>query len=599
MAQNQAHRLSDVDIMESETGRDTLEILRALPLFRHLDDDALAELGRELTWFALPGGASLFEQGDTSDAFFVLKSGSVGAFRNDADGQPRLVGVVAAGETVGEVGLIVDMPRSASVRALRDSELLRLSREDFERLINHHPKAMLAMARIAVRRQSTANEEGVSSTPRTFAVLRHDAGVDVQGFANEFVKMLGAIGTCTMIDGQSGRGHLSSWFNEIEARTRFVVYVADADDNWQALCVRQADCLLLLANAADTPQAWPPSACADASTALSRPRHLIMLHPGKLIDGAARRWLSKTPGIPHHHVRDAHDVRRIARLLTGRSLNLVLSGGGARGFTQIGIVRALRESGMEIDCVGGTSIGGIIGAGVALEWTDEEMFENFRQSFVVGRPLSDYTLPLVALTRGYRVTRLLKEQYGERDITDMPLPFFCCSSNLSTGALDTHRSGPVWLWLRASCAIPGVLPPVCHRGQVYVDGAVINNLPTDIMHALQPGTIAAVDIGADDALYTTIEEFYTPPIWKLLFEFGRGQRPGIFDVLIRSGMVNAEIASTERRQLAGLLFEPPVREIGLLSWKAYEYAVESGYQYALRLIESQRDCLKQEVTQGF
>lgn len=581
--------------MESEAGRDTLEILRALPLFRQLDDAALTELSLELTWFALPGGSSLFEQGDPSDALYVLKSGSVGAFRNDEHGNAQLVGVVAAGETVGEVGMMVDMPRNASVRALRDSELLRLSRNDFERLVNHHPRAMLAMARLAVRRLSTRDEDASMGAPRTFAVLRHDPGVDVHAFADEFIKMLNAFGSCVMIDRQTGLGHLSSWFNEIEARTRFVVYVADADDDWQALCVRQADCLLLLANAADSPQAWAAGACADASTSLSRPRHLILLHEGTLIQGAARRWLAKSPGIPHHHVRDAHDVRRVARLLTARSLSLVLSGGGARGFTQIGIVRALREAGMEIDCVGGTSIGAIIGAGVALEWSDEEMFENYRKSFVLGRPLNDYTLPLVALTRGRRVSRLLREQYDDRDITDLPLPFFCCSSNLSSGQLETHREGPLWLWLRASSAIPGVLPPVCHHGHVYVDGAVINNLPTDIMHGIQPGAIAAVDIGADDALHTTIEEYHTPPIWKLLFEFGRGQRPGIFDVLIRSGMVNAELASAERRQLASLLLEPPVREIGLLNWKAYEFAVESGYQYALRVIGSQRDRLHEEV----
>jgi NTE family protein len=271
-------------------------------------------------------------------------------------------------------------------------------------------------------------------------------------------------------------------------------------------------------------------------------------------------------------------------LLTGHSLSLVLSGGGARGFTQIGIIRALREAGLEIDCVGGTSIGAIIGAGVALEWSDEEMYERYRQSFVISRPLSDYTLPFVALTRGRRVARLLREQYGEQDITDLPLPYFCCSSNLTTGQLDTHRDGPLWLWLRASCAIPGVLPPVCRNRQVYVDGAVINNLPTDVMHALQPGAIAAVDIGADDALSAKIEEFATPPWWRLLRDFGRQQRPGIFDILIRSGMVNAEIASAERRQLATLLLEPPVRDIGLLDWRAYDRAVDAGYLYAQRML---------------
>ena len=311
--------------------------------------------------------------------------------------------------------------------------------------------------------------------------------------------------------------------------------------------------------------------------------------------GAARRWLRMTPDIPHHHVRGSADVRRVARLLTGRSLGLVLSGGGARGFTQIGVVRALREAGLEIDCVGGTSIGAIIGAGVALEWSDEEMFDNYYRSFVSGRPLRDYTLPMVALTRGRRVAMLLREQFGARDITDLPLPYFCCSSNLSSGQLVTHRDGPLWLWLRASCAIPGVLPPVCHHGQVYVDGAVMNNLPTDIMHAQQPGDIAAVDIGADDALRTTLEEYYTPPWWKLIFDFKRHVRPGIFDILIRSGMVNAEIASADRHHLAKLLLKPPVTDIGLLDWKSYERAVEVGYHYALRVIGGQRDRLHEQV----
>ncbi|MBN8483035.1 MAG: patatin-like phospholipase family protein, partial [Xanthomonadales bacterium] len=297
----------------------------------------------------------------------------------------------------------------------------------------------------------------------------------------------------------------------------------------------------------------------------------------------------------HHHVRDARDVRRLARLLTGRSLGLVLSGGGARGFAQIGVVRALREAGLEIDRVGGTSIGSIIGAGVALEWSDEEMFDNYRRAFVVGRPLADYTLPLVALTRGHRVSRLLREQFGARDIADLALPFFCCSANLSSGRLDGHRQGPLWLWLRASCAIPGVLPPVLHHGEVHVDGAVINNLPTDLMAARHAGAIAAIDIGAGDVLHATAEEHATPSWWRLLLERGSGRRPGIFDILVRSGMVNAERASDERRELASLLLAPPVRETGLLDWRAYERTVEAGYQYGLRVIGGRKDGLHDQV----
>ena len=570
-------------------------MLRSLALFRPLDEAALAGLEHELQYFALPGGAVLFEQGDPSDALYVLKSGSLGAFRREGDDPPALVGIVAAGETIGEVGLMLDMPRNATARALRDSELLRLSRSAFDSLVERHPQAMLETARHALRRMNARGDPTTRATPRTLAILPHDAGVDARAFADALATALQVFAGACVVDAAQGRGQLSSWFSELEERTRFVVYVGDGDAEWQALCARQADALLLLANAADTPTAWPPVVCADASGVLARRCQLVLRHPSAVVDGAARRWLALTPGLDHHHVRGAGDVRRLARLLTGRSLGLVLSGGGARGFAQIGVVRALREAGLEIDCVGGTSIGSIIGAGVALEWSDEEMFDHYRRAFVAGRPLADYTLPLVALTRGRRVSHLLRAQFGARDIADLPLPFFCCSANLSTGRLDVRRDGPLWLWLRASCAIPGVLPPVLHYGEVHVDGAVINNLPTDVMATRHAGAIAAIDIGAGDVLHATAEEFATPSWWRLLLERRSGRRPGIVDILVRSGMVNAERASDERRQLASLLLSPPVRETGLLDWRAYERTVEAGYQYGLRVIGGRKDGLYDQV----
>jgi NTE family protein len=99
---------------------DARTLLRQLALFKHLDDAELAELAAELEWFAMPGGATLFDFGDPSDALYVLQSGSLGVFKPDDDGKYHLDGVVAAGETVGELGLMIDAPRSATVRALRD-----------------------------------------------------------------------------------------------------------------------------------------------------------------------------------------------------------------------------------------------------------------------------------------------------------------------------------------------------------------------------------------------------------------------------------------------------------------------------------------------
>jgi len=567
---------------------DLRSLLRELALFRHLEDATLDELGGELEWFALPGGATLFEFGAPSDALYVLKSGSLGAFKPDPTGNFRLEGVVAAGETVGELGLIVDQPRSATVRALRDSELLRLSRRGFDNLVQRHPEAMLISARLAVKRLITRHTSAQLSAPRTFAILPHDEGVDARAFARRLCDALSRYGECALVEAEAARGQTSTWFSALEARVRYVLYLGSVhDDEWRELCVRQADCLLLLANAWDKATGWPEAAVLDAESALHRPRHLLLLHRGGEIEcGAAVRWLAQTPGLRHHHIRGGDDIERVARLLIGRSIGLVLSGGGARGFAHIGVVKALREAGMRIDFVGGTSIGAIIGAGVAADWTDEQMFENYRRSFVDGRPLSDYTFPFISLVAGRRVANLLRQEFGPRDITDLALPYFCVSANLTAGRAHAHHTGPLWLWLRASCAIPGVLPPVFHRREVFVDGAVMNNLPADVMREQGVGEIVAVDIGADDVLHAEVEEYALPPWWRLAWQrmFQRHRRPGILSILLRSGMVNAEAASLERRAQTSLLLTPALHDIDLLDWHAYERAIEIGYRHAHEML---------------
>src|SRR5206468_9095911 len=112
----------------------------------------------------------------------------------------------------------------------------------------------------------------------------------------------------------------------------------------------------------------------------------------------------------HHHVRLdlPSDFDRLARLITGHAVGAVMAGGGARAFTHIGVVKALRASGVPIDQVGGTSMGAIVAAGVGSRWSDEELVTRFRGAFVDTNPLSDYTLPLISLIAGRRVTRLLR-----------------------------------------------------------------------------------------------------------------------------------------------------------------------------------------------
>jgi NTE family protein len=280
-------------------------------------------------------------------------------------------------------------------------------------------------------------------------------------------------------------------------------------------------------------------------------------------------------------VRSTADIARIARLLTGNALGIVLSGGGARGFAHIGVLRAIREAGLTIDAVGGTSIGAIIAAGFALEWTDAELVARVRRSFVDTNPLNDYTLPLVSLVSGRKVTGLLKREFPNIAIEDIPLPFFCVSSNLTTGQLAVHRRGELWRWLRASVAIPGVLPPVVYNRELFVDGATINNLPVDVMRDAGVGYVIGVDVGADRVFTSDTVDSDMPPFWKLFEWFsGRKQRVSILQILWRAGMINSAGNRAARHELSDLLLQPPLEQFDVLDWKAFDPAIEAGYGYA-------------------
>ncbi|HUI59569.1 MAG TPA: patatin-like phospholipase family protein [Steroidobacteraceae bacterium] len=568
-------------------------VLAGLPLFHGLDNGILREIAQAAEWLSLPGGATLFGAGESSDALYVVLSGCLGAFSPDARDRRRFMGRIPSGGTVGEMGLISGRPRSAHVAALRDSELLRISADSFNRIFGRHPEAMLRIARLTVDRleESQSRARGPRQGARTFTLLPQGLEVDVGGFASEFVKALSRFGRTELVWSVRAESHTSHWFHKIESANDFVVYVGDATPGrWSNLCVRQADALLLLASAEAPAGRWQAlSGSREASMAPQR-AELVLLHDGRITRGAAARWLADLPGVPHHHVTGPEDVTRLARMLTGRGVGLVLSGGGARGFAHIGIVRALREAGIPIDLVGGTSMGAILGAGVAQCWSVEELTYRFRRAFVEAKPLRDYTLPFVSLVSGRKVSRLLRRDCGDVTIEDLPLTFFCVSSNLTTGHSEVHRRGELWLWLRASVAIPGVLPPVVYKGEVLVDGGTMNNLPVDAMRELGRGPIIGCDVGADRAFTTDSDEVDVPLPWQLMSWLRvRRHRPNIFQILWRAGMVNSSAVTAAHREKTDLLLQPPLAQIDMLNWSAFERAISAGYEYAVRRLETLSD----------
>ncbi|HUA24841.1 MAG TPA: patatin-like phospholipase family protein [Steroidobacteraceae bacterium] len=565
-------------------------LLAEMPIFSGLDATLLREIASAVEWLSLPGGARLFSAGDPPDALYMVLSGCLGAFSHDPT-RRRFLARIAAGEMVGEMGLISGRPRSADVVALRDTELARISAKAFNEVLRGQPEAMLRIARLTVDRLAQSQSPAAAARSRgacTFTVLPQSVEVDFGGFASRLVKALSELGRAELVWSVRAKTHTSQWFNRIESANDYVVYVADpAPDRWTKLCVRQADALLLLARAESPAGSWAALRWPHDHSMAPQRSELVLLHDSALETGAAARWLADLPELPHHHVQSPGDYSRLARVLTGRGVGLVLSGGGARGFAHIGVVKALREAGVPVDLAGGTSMGAILGAGVALRWSTDELKERFRRAFVDARPLRDYTLPFVSLVSGRKVSTSLYEAFGDLAIEDLPIDFFCVSSNLTTGQSMVHRRGTLWRWLRSSVSVPGVLPPVLHNGEVLVDGATMNNLPVDVMREFGRGPVIGCDVGGADRAFTArTDEIDVPRPWHLLrWMKSRRQRPSIFQILWRAGMVNSNASTIAHRAQSDLIFQPPLAEIDMLDWDAFDKAIQVGYDYAIRKLE--------------
>lgn len=560
--------------------------LRAVPFLRDAPPEALKAADAETRYFGLPGGWPLFARGEPSDQIFFVLSGALAAFRTAASGAMELVGYIRTGEPVGEMSMIAGEPHEHAVYALRDTELLGMPRQIFMQLARSDPQILERLTRlIMVRMRQARKKTPRSAEPKVFAMLATSPTIDLRLRARVLAEELRAMGLRVAIVGEEAVGMPAAYFDELETRNDIVFLLGTIGDTpWFKLTQRHADRIWLLARADARPSV--PLLPDDSSPARQfRLVDLILLHhadEGRETPTLTWKNAAEAARIFHWKGLDASQARRLARTMAGRSVGLVLSGGGARAYAHIGVIRALREASCPIDFVGGASMGAIIAACIALGWDDAEIERRIRKAFVETNPLSDYRLPVVGLIRGEKVDARLREHFGEILIEDMSLPFFAVSTNLTQGAFHLHTDGLLREALRASIALPGILPPVVRDRQVLVDGAVLNNFPVDVMREAHRGRIIGVDVAvAPEAL--SADEFINPPgFFGWTMRHGFRAAPPIANLLMRAATVS--VNPNQHRGLTDILITPEMKGIELRDWKKYEAAVESGYEMTHRAL---------------
>lgn len=550
------------------------------------EQKAVRAKGKEI---ALKAGEKLFSQGDEANAFYIVLSGTMGIFVDQEEAQKRLVALINKNETLGELSILAGEARSASVVALRDSQLLKIGRSEFDELIKKHPAISVPMSRILAERlrEATANRS-LRLRPKVLTFIAASPSIDIVQIANRLAKTVMAdCGERVHVQ----EGNSDDWSNEklgqLENEFDLIFLCCQLDDEeWMRSCARQSERICLVTK-------FSEATANDISRGFLEVQHdhqmvdLFILHDTiDVCPIATQDYLDKIDANRHFHIRQSlgSEWNRWGRVINGRGVGLVLSGGGARAYAHIGVIKALKEADIPIDFIAGSSMGGIIGACLAMGQTLEEIDKSIRKCFVETNPLSDYTLPLQGLVKGKKVERLLRENFGKLEINDLWLPFFCVSTNLTTASANLHTKGKIWRALRASISLPGVLPPVVAEEGVLVDGGVINNLPTIEMAQQCFGPILAVDVSRNLGI--------TPKSWTDLIKqplLKRMFRPPLISLLIRTGTVSGEEQYREQTESSYATFNPPLGGIDLRDWKAYDEAVEAGYQYMKRELETNDD----------
>ncbi len=545
----------------------TAAFLRNVPVLTGLSNDLLERLAAEVSATTIRAGEWIMRQGDPAESMFIVRSGRLEVV---AEGPPEaLIRILRRGDVLGELALLRRGTRSASVRAQRDAELLELRRSEFESLIEQAPSFAIGLTR-AMGAQLAASRSPVvvATPPRSIAVVGLDPGVPVQTIADRLVRAFSRHGSVAHLTD----GGLPAIDQAERANDRVVLSGGDAD--WVALCLREGD-LVLAATTGRPAPGWL------ARSAALQGCELLVCGPAVGSEVLDRLQPRQVQVVESSLLPQA--VEQTARRLAGRAPGIVLSGGGARALAHIGVLDELKRSGVSFDRMGGVSLGALVAGADAAGLGTEGLYETFKRGFVETNPTNDFVPPAYSLIRGSKTRRLLREAFGERRIEELPVRFFCLSSDLVAREAVVHTAGPLADAIYPSLAIPGVFPPVVSDGRLLVDGGVLDNLPVATMARTGEGPVIAVDVTGRMGTFRRTQRpglARLGPSVRRTLTGSEAEIPRLGETIVRTVTVGSLDTVAEARLHADLVITPQVDGIALMDWRALPRVVDLGREAA-------------------
>ena len=555
------------------------EFLSQVPMFAGLEPSLRETVAAKASAVHLVAGEWLFHQGDPGEAMYIVRAGRLEVVDEAVGAVIRALG---RGDAVGELALLSAAPRSASVRAARTCDLVVIDRLDFEQLLERTPALSLALNRTLSEHLRATRAPAPSTRPRpaTVALVALDHDAPVSGLSRELGTALNAHLSAAILDADhtvAAPGEVplvvyGPLLDRAEATHDLVLLDAGSLQDpspWSEFCLQQSDRILAV------------SAGGRLAEEVMTRRELhgcdlvgYEIAPGS---GALAEAASLLEPVESHVVRERNresDLRRIARRLSGNSVGVVLSGGGARAFSHIGVLEELTGAGITVDRVLGVSMGAFVGALFAMGLRADEIDARCFEEWVQRRPLGDFTLPRHALVRGERARVMLERTFGQVAIEELPRSFMSGCTELRSGQLVISRFGRLHEAVGLSMCIPVIAPPQVRGRELLIDGSLVDNLPVGVMADLGEGPIIAVDVKTSFERPDTVRspaaaDGGAPPPRAV-------RPPSLGETLTRVLLLGSQNTSESARRHANLIIKPRAQGIGLLEFHQLDAAREAG-----------------------
>lgn len=596
--------------MDGLTQEQITSFLRSMHPFSLFDEDAIKHIALLLKVVHIERGKILMRQNDPGHSLYFVFGGHFITTVTKDDGAETPIGEIGQGEIVGEIALIVGEPRTATVRAIRDSILLEFTRHSFDYFSRAYPSVAMSIARFCVRRL-IGKKPFKRNKVTTVALIPAGENPYFSEFVEQFSSALSTAGSTLHLSNkkfeelyrpvaqpETDHGIASeSWLYEQEDKYQYIVYESDDHlSQWSSRCLKHADRIIFVGLFNQSPALNEIEKAFAQNIDLSyTTTELVLLHrSGADSPKNTNAWLEPRKIDDHHHVKieSRKDYEKLVRFFTGNALGLVLGGGGMRGFAYIGLLRALEELRIEFDIVGGCSLGAGISAYHAMGFDSEKIHTEINKFIKSYHSTFKFTFPILSLMSGNTLRSEIYRSLGNTRIEDLWTKYFCVSTNLSKGHLETHTRGSICHHVLTSMAVPGLLPPTVNpNGDLCVDGGIISNIPINAMRQqIGNGTIIAA------GLTTRVKPKYQPiqrgtSGWTLLFErIFRAKKytnklPNIAEVIILSMTLAGTRSNTLERKEADHFIELNVGDFKLLQTEGVEELINACYLSCLQQLE--------------